>query len=174
MAPWTSAVIAAAGAFTAGAAMVASAATWVPASFQNYSSNARIAGTWANTAIAATARNVGPNSGLKSGDEDFWLTKQTSHAHALPAAAGSGHRISVGDRIALTGKSNEALEFEVVDVKPLDAALLPASDTAHMPPRLILVTCKPLGDAAAPLMRVVFEDVPTSTPALTGGLHKAL
>jgi hypothetical protein len=158
---WKSGILAATGAFAASAMVVAGAGAWIPDGFRQRPVDAHVAANWMQPASTLSLAS-------KVGDENFWLSALAQPVSATPSTVGKNHRLMPGDRIALNGQSSGMQDLVVVDVKPLDGRLLPVADGAQGAPRLILVTCKTFGDADAALVRIVLEDLPANTPALTG------
>ncbi len=174
---WKSGILVAGFAMAASAALVAAAGSWVPAGFAQRPLDVRFAGQWTEPASA----NVSARAVAKTGDENFWLSaiaqstlaKSVEHASVLD---GASHRLLAGDRIKISGKANGVQVLEVVDVKPLEVGVLTAVN-GHDAPRLVLVTCKAVGNdgpGAGRLVRIILEDAPADAAVDADAIHKAL
>jgi hypothetical protein len=167
---WKSGVLVAGCAVAASAMLVAKAGSWVPAAFAHHPTDFNLAGLWSSPGTSPAPAQIGS----KSGDENFWLSALAQPTRIAHEPEGTMHRLAPGDRITLSGKSQDVEELEVVDVKPIDAGIVPAAVGTPAPPRLILVTCKTSGDTNAAVVRIILEDSPTAANLLTKAIHKAL
>ena len=76
-----------------------------------------------------------------AGDEGYWLTRadvESPTPFAKPLA--------LGDRITISGGDGRAHELEIVDLKAVGTTL-PVSAAGHTLPRLLIVTCRSVGEA---------------------------
>ena len=190
---WKSGLLVAGCALTASAAMVAAAGSWVTAGFGGRSLDTATTALWVQAAPQLAKASIG----TKTGDENFWLSALEQPAQSLnglalnglalnglalgglvaSAETGAAHRVAPGDRISISGKANGAQDLEVVDVRPIDTGVLPVAAGTVPAPRLILVTCKTVGDtekSSGRIVRFILEDTASNTQPATGANHKAL
>jgi hypothetical protein len=75
-----------------------------------------------------------------AGDEGYWLTRadvESSTPFAKPLA--------LGDRITISGGDGRSHQFEIVDLK-VAGTTLPVSANGQTLPRLLVVTCRSVGE----------------------------
>jgi hypothetical protein len=97
------------------------------------------------------------------GDEGYWLTRAE-----VESPAPFDKRLSVGDRITITGRDGRERNLEVVDLRVIGEPLIQtvAGGTST---RLLLVTCRIVGggseqDAKVPVRFIIEGDPPVSAP----------
>ena len=76
-----------------------------------------------------------------AGDEGYWLTRaevESPTPFAKPLA--------LGDRITISGRDGRAHQLEIVDLKAVGTTL-PVIGRRPVPPRLLIVTCRTVGEA---------------------------
>jgi hypothetical protein len=172
-----SGIFAASGALVSCIALVAVAGSWVKAGFDGSAVNPAIAKVWSPATLGKSAL-------VKTGDENFWLSglnaglnsainSGTSIGPSLVASPSDAaahavitQKVVVGDRMTLSLNAGTPQIFEIVDVKPIDAGVVPVS-SVPTPVGLVIVTGK-LVDAAPgaahSVVRFVVEDTPAAAP----------
>jgi hypothetical protein len=78
-----------------------------------------------------------------AGDEGYWLTRadvESPTPFAKPLA--------LGDRITISGGDGRAQQLEIVDLKAIGTTL-PVATGSQALPRLLIVTCRSVGDTGA-------------------------
>lgn len=76
-----------------------------------------------------------------AGDEGYWLTRADVESPTPFAKP-----LSLGDRITISGSDGRAHQLEIVDLKAV-ATTLPVSAGGQALPRLLIVTCRSVGEA---------------------------
>lgn len=109
-----------------------------------------------------TAASKDPAQATTAGDEGYWLTRAEVESPTPFAKP-----IAVGDRISIAGRDGHERHLEVVDLKAIGGNVARAAGPAH--PRLLLVTCRIVGEGAglaeAPVRFIVeAEPVAPATP----------
>ena len=98
----------------------------------------------AQTDPVVPARSQGAaRSQAVAGDEGYWLTRaevESPTPFAKPLA--------LGDRITISGRDGRAHQLEIVDLKAVGTAIPVAAGSRHAQPRLLIVTCRTVGEAA--------------------------
>lgn len=76
-----------------------------------------------------------------AGDEGYWLTRaevESPTPFAKPLA--------LGDRITISGRDGRAHQLEIVDLRAVGTTI-PVAAGSHAQPRLLIVTCRSVGEA---------------------------
>ena len=92
------------------------------------------------------------------GDEGYWLTRaevESPTPFAKPLA--------IGDRITIAGRDGRERHLEVVDLKAIGGHHVRATPAVHM--RLLLVTCRVVGEGAEAPVRFIIEAEPAEPAA---------
>jgi hypothetical protein len=97
-----------------------------------------------------TAATKEQAQGIAAGDEGYWLTRAEVESPTLFAKP-----LAVGDRITISGQAGNERHLEVVDLKAIGGSSARTGQMAH--PRLLLVTCRVAGEAAAAPVRFIVE-----------------
>ena len=99
-----------------------------------------------------------PSAQAAVGDEGYWLTRAEVES-PTPFAKPLG----IGDRITIAGRDGRERQLEVVDLKAIGGHHVRATPAVHL--RLLLVTCRVIGEGAEAPVRFIIEAEPAEPAA---------
>jgi len=99
-----------------------------------------------------------PSAQAAVGDEGYWLTRAEVES-PTPFAKPLG----IGDRITIAGRDGRERQLEVVDLKAIGGHHVRATPAVHL--RLLLVTCRVVGEGAEAPVRFIIEAEPAEPAA---------
>ena len=95
---------------------------------------------------------------VQVGDEGYWLTRAEVESPTPFATA-----LAIGDRITIAGRDGRERQLEVVDLKAIGGHHVRATPAVHL--RLLLVTCRVIGEGAEAPVRFIIEAEPAEPAA---------
>lgn len=107
----------------------------------------------------------GPAAEPLADDPNFVLS------HLDDFSLGSAQPVRVGDRIEISGGDHRRKTLEVIDVREID--LTPTRVVASTGPRLMMVSCREVGNSSGRLVRFIIE-ADAFGPVATGRPHHSL